>query len=151
MFLPRSKNVFFNGGVYIIKLRLFLLLSFVLLLTGCSDDKKAWEPYSPLNTSTLMKQYATQGNYEQFENLLQEGLNKDSVERMYETVRKAASHSAEINTFTLVTFENGKTLLVHLTPQDSKKDGKALIQDVIEIPTEMATYIEKELNKKYEK
>ncbi|MFT4416787.1 hypothetical protein ACLM5H_23260 [Fredinandcohnia humi] len=132
------------------KLRLFLLLSFVLLLTGCSEENKAWEPYSPLNTSSLMKQYASEDNYEQFKHLLQEGHDEESIKRIYETVRQATSDSAEINTFTLVTFDNGKTLLVHLTPQTSK-DGKVLIQDVIEIPTETATYIEKELNKKYEK
>ncbi|MFJ7936361.1 hypothetical protein [Sporosarcina sp. NPDC096371] len=127
------------------------LLFLTIFLTGCSeDDNKAWEPYSPLNTSSLMKQYAVQDNYAQFQSLVQEGYDEDSINEMYETVRSTATNSAEINSFTLVTFDNGKTLLVHLTPVTSEK-GEVLIQDVIEIPIDMASYIKDELNKKYEK
>ncbi|QNK89605.1 hypothetical protein H7992_08095 [Sporosarcina sp. resist] len=128
-----------------------LLLFLTIFLTGCSeDDNKAWEPYSPLNTSSLMKQYALEDNYAQFQSLVQEGYDEDSINEMYETVRSTATSSAEINSFTLVTFDNGKTLLVHLMPVTSEK-GEVLIQDVIEIPIEMASYIKEELNKKYEK
>ncbi|MEK4714091.1 hypothetical protein [Sporosarcina sp. FSL K6-5500] len=128
-----------------------LLLFLTIFLTGCSeDDNKAWEPYSPLNTSSLMKQHALEDNYAQFQSLVQEGYDEDSINEMYETVRSTATSSAEINSFTLVTFDNGKTLLVHLMPVTSEK-GEVLIQDVIEIPIEMASYIKEELNKKYEK
>jgi len=128
-----------------------LLLFLTIFLTGCSeDDNKAWEPYSPLNTSSLMKQYALEDNYAQFQSLVQEGYDEDSINEMYKTVRSTATSSAEINSFTLVTFDNGKTLLVHLMPVTSEK-GEVLIQDVIEIPIEMASYIKEELNKKYEK
>ena len=128
-----------------------LLLFLTIFLTGCSeDDNKAWEPYSPLNTSSLMKQYALEDNYAQFQSLVQEGNDEDSINEIYGTVRSAATSSAEINSFTLVTFNNGKTLLVHLMPVKSEK-GEVLIQDVIEIPIEIASYIKEELNKKYEK
>ena len=128
-----------------------LLLFLTIFLNGCSeDDNKAWEPYSPLNTSSLMKQYALEDNYAQFQSLVQEGYDEDSINEMYKTVRSTATSSAEINSFTLVTFDNGKTLLVHLMPVTSEK-GEVLIQDVIEIPIEMASYIKEELNKKYEK
>lgn len=124
------------------------LLFLTIFLTGCSEDNsKAWEPYSPLNTSSLMKQYAVQDNYAQFKSLVQEGYDEDSINEIYETVRSTVTNSAEINSFTLVTFDNGKTLLVHLTPVTSE-EGEVLIQDVIEIPIEMASYIKEELNKK---
>jgi hypothetical protein len=129
------------------KLRLILILSFAIVLTGCSDDNKAWEPYSPLNTTSLMKQYASSSDYEQFKTLLLEGYDEESMNEMYGTVKKAVTDTASIDTFTLVSFENGKSLLVYLTPNESE-DGEVLIQDIIELPTEMATYIEEELNKK---
>ena len=126
-----------------------LLLLLTIFLTGCSEDDKAWEPYSPLNTSSLMNQAAIQDNYALFETLVLEGFDEESINEMYETVRSTATKSAEINSFTLVTFDNGKTLLVHLTPYASE-EGEVLIQDVIEIPSEMASYIKDELKRKYE-
>ena len=126
-----------------------LLLLLTIFLTGCSEDDKAWGPYSPLNTSSLMKQAANQDNYALFETLVLEGFDEESINEMYETVRSTATESAEINSFTLVTFDNGKTLLVHLTP-DASEEGEVLIQDVIEIPAEMASYIKDELKRKYE-
>lgn len=127
-----------------------MILSFAIFLTGCSDDNEAWEPYSPLNTTSLMKQYASSSDYEQFKTLLPEGYDEESMSKMFGTVKKAVSDSASIDTFTIVTFDNGKSLLVHLTPIESE-DGEVLIQDIIELPIEMATYIEEELNKKYDK
>ncbi|MCM3710215.1 hypothetical protein [Sporosarcina luteola] len=136
-----------------IKLRLFLMLSFAIFLTfltGCSgENNTAREPSSPLNTTSLMKQYALQDNYKQFETLMLDGYDEKSITELYETVRQAATKSADIKSFTLVTFDNGKTLLVYLTPIASE-NGEVLIQDVIEIPTNIAAYIEEELNRKYE-
>ncbi len=132
------------------KLRLILILAFGILLTGCNVDKKAWEPYSPLNTTSLIKQYAINSDYEQFKTLLPEGYAEEDMNKMFETVKESVTDSASIDTFTLITFENGKSILVHLIP-NNLEDGEVLIQDIIELPTEMATYIEEELNKKYEK
>ncbi|RHW43398.1 hypothetical protein D1B31_01680 [Neobacillus notoginsengisoli] len=131
------------------KLLLLLIVSLGIVITGCSDDNKVWEPHSPLNTSSLMLQYAEQNNYKQFNTLLLEGSDEASIKKMFETVKQVGTNSKEIKTFTLVTFDNGKTLLVHLTSET--EDGKVLIQDVIEIPTEIASDIEKELNKRFEK
>ena len=134
-----------------IKLRLFLLLSFAIFLIGCrGDDHTARKPDSPLNTTSLMKEYAQQNNYSQFETLMLAGFNEESITEFYDTVRRTATNSADIKNVTLVTFDNGKTLLVHLTPVASE-DGEVLIQDVIEIPAEMATYIEEAFNRKHEK
>lgn len=126
--------------------RIFSVLSllFLLLLIACSDDDKAWEPYSPENTSSLMMQYANQENYEGFKSLILEGYEEDSMKQMYETTMQAVSQSAGVSTLTLVSFDNGKSLLVHFTPQT--EEGEVLIQDIIEIPEEMAAYIEEGLN-----
>lgn len=133
------------------KHRLILIVSFAIFLAGCSkEDHAALEPSSPLHTTSLMKQYALQDNYKQFETLMMDEYDEESIAEIYETVRRTATNSADIKSFTLVTFDNGKTLLVHLTPLASE-DGEVLIQDVIEIPTEMAKYIEEELNKRFEK
>src|SRR5690606_34210792 len=113
-------------------------------------DHTAREPKNPLLTTSLMKQYAIEDNYKQFKTLMLDGYDEESIAEIYETVRRTATNSADIKSFTLVTFDNGKTLLVHLTPLASE-DGEVLIQDVIEIPTEMAKYIEEELNKRFEK
>lgn len=133
-----------------IKLRLFLVLTFVIIITGCSEDDNTREPDSPLITTSLMKQYALQDNYSQFETLMLAGFDEESITEFYETVRRTATKSADIKNVTLITFDNGKTLLVHLTPVASE-DGEVLIQDVIEIPAEMAAYIEEALNRKHEK
>lgn len=134
-----------------IKLRLLLILSLTMILTGCrQDDHTAREPDSPLHTTSLMKEYALQDNYNQFETLMLAGFDEESITEFYETVRRTASNNADIKNVTLVTFDNGKTLLVHLTPADYE-GGEVLIQDVIELPTEMANYIEDVLNAKYEK
>ena len=61
-----------------------------------------------------MKQAAIQDNYALFETLVLEGFDEESINEMYETVRSTATKSAEINSFTLVTFDNGKTLLLTL-------------------------------------
>lgn len=107
-----------------IKLRLFLLLSFAIFLIGCSgDDHTAREPDSPLNTTSLMKEYAQQNNYSQFETLMLAEFDEESITELNETVRQTATDSAKIKNFTLVTFENGKTLLVHPTPVASE-DGE---------------------------
>ena len=126
-----------------------LLLLLTIFLTGCSEDDKAREPDTPLNTTSLMKQAANQDNYALFKTLLLEGYDEESINEMYETVRSTATDSAAINSFTLVSFDNGKTLLVHLTPVGSE-EGEVLIQDVIELPAEIASYIKDELDRKYE-
>lgn len=133
------------------KHRIILIVSFAIFLAGCSkEDHTSREPKNPLLTTSLMKQYAIEDNYKQFKTLMLDGYDEESIAEIYETVRRTATNSADIKSFTLVTFDNGKTLLVHLTPLASE-DGEVLIQDVIEIPTEMAKYIEEELNKRFEK
>ena len=97
-----------------------------------------------------MNQYARDDNYEQFKKLLQEGNDEESIKKMYDTVKQTATDSSKINNFTLVTFDNGKTVLVHFIPA-ATEDGVVLIQDVIELPTEIASYIDDELNKRFER
>ena len=129
------------------KLLCFSLLSFVILVTACNDDNGAWEPKNPLLTTSLMKQYANEDNYEQFKTLFQEGHDENSIKQMYETVKQATSDSAGIDTFTLVSFDNEKTLLVHLTPKSTDED-EVLIQNVSEVPEEMAAYLQEVLKQK---
>ncbi|KAA0546847.1 hypothetical protein FZW96_12685 [Bacillus sp. BGMRC 2118] len=118
------------------RLQVMIIVCLSIILTGCeNEEKKAWEPYSPLNTTSLMKQYAIQNQYQQFKTLIQEGYNEEEIKQIYETVRKTSTNHAEINTFTLVTFDNGKMLLVHLSPSHS---GEVYIQDVVEIPQELS-------------
>ncbi|WP_047983074.1 hypothetical protein [Ornithinibacillus californiensis] len=126
---------------------LWTLFLSLILLSACEDDK-AWEPYSPLNTSSLMALYAGQDNYEQFRTLIKEGYDEENMKRMYQIVKQAYSDNKTIDTFSIVSFENGKTVLVHLTPQVSE-DEEFLIQDIIEIPPEMTKYINDQLLEKY--
>lgn len=131
---------------------ILIIASSVLFLTACSNntDDSAWVPDSPLKTTFLMNKYARDDNYEQFKTLLLEGNDEKSIKKMYDTVKQSATNSSKINNFTLVTFDNGKTVLVHFIPAASE-DGDVLIQDVIELPAEMASYIDDELNKRFER
>ncbi|NYE04372.1 hypothetical protein F4694_001116 [Bacillus niacini] len=139
------------------KIIIMVLFLFSLLLSGCKDENKAWEPYSPENTTSLMLQFAYKGNIEQFKTLFLDGMDEDYLLQIYETVRSAENKDenetsfGEVSTFTLVSLENGKTFLVELTPPIPNKNDEVLIQDVIELPKEIRDYIEEELNRKYNK
>ncbi|MFB3163543.1 hypothetical protein ABLO26_19510 [Neobacillus sp. 179-J 1A1 HS] len=139
------------------KIIVMVLFLFSLLLSGCKDENKAWEPYSPENTTSLMQQYAYEGNIEQFKTLFLDGMDEDRLQQIYETVKTSENKDGnvtsfgEVSTFTLVSLENGKTFLVELTPPIPNKNNEVLIQDVIELPKEIRDYIEEELNRKYNK
>jgi hypothetical protein len=139
------------------KIIVLVLLLFSLLLSGCKDENKAWKPYSPENTTSLMQQYAYEGNIEQFKTLFLDGMNEDRLQQIYETVKTSKNKDGnvtsfgEVSTFTLVSLENGKTFLVELTPPMPNKNNEVLIQDVIELPKEIRDYIAEVLNRKYNK
>jgi hypothetical protein len=138
------------------KIIVMVLFLFSLLLSGCKDENKAWEPYSPENTTSLMQQYAYEGNIEQFKTLFLDGMDEDRLQQIFETVKTSANMDDEtsfgkVSTFTMVSLENGKTFLVELTPPIPNKNNEVLIQDVIELPKEIRDYIEEELNRKYNK
>jgi hypothetical protein len=138
------------------KIIVLVLLLFSLLLSGCKDENKAWEPYSPENTTSLMQQYAYEGNIEQFKTLFLDGMDEERLQQIFETVKTSANMDDEtsfgkVSTFTMVSLENGKTFLVELTPPIPNKNNEVLIQDVIELPKEIRDYIEEELNRKYNK
>lgn len=122
------------------------MLLLVLFLVGCKEDNKSWDPYSPHNTSSLMNQYALNEDYRQFQSLVLEGSEQARTQEIYETVKQSVSNSAEIVSFTLVKMDNGKTLLVHLTPP-SGPEQKALIQNVLEVPEDMVVFFEEALGK----
>lgn len=133
-----------------------VLFLFSLLLSGCKDENKAWEPYSPENTTSLMQQYAYEGNIEQFKTLFLNGMDEERLQQIFETVKTSANMDDEtsfgkVSTFTMVSLENGKIFLVELTPPIPNKKNEVLIQDVIELPKEIRDYIEEELNRKYNK
>jgi hypothetical protein len=138
------------------KIRVLGLIFFSLLLSGCKDENKAWEPYSPENTTSLMQQYAYEGNIEQFRTLFLDGMDEERLQQIFETVKNSANMDDEtslgkVSTFTMVSLENGKTFLVELTPPIPNKNNEVLIQDVIEVPKEIRDYMEEELNRKYKK
>lgn len=112
-----------------------LVLFLSIILVACSNDNDAWKPNSPQNTTSLMRMYAQLDNYEKFESLFLNGADDAEMKEEAFNQLKNATGIAGINSFTLLTFDNGEMVLIHLTPPN--KDGEVLIQNVIKVPEEM--------------
>lgn len=125
------------------KISLILLLS--IILVSCSDDKEAFMPNDPLNTTSLMKMYIHQDNYEGFKSLFMDGTTAEVTETHFIKLKDIISPKAGIDNFTLLSLDNGEMVLVHLSPIPNE-EGEVLIQDVINIPDEMKDFFSKAIN-----
>ncbi len=115
-------------------LTLIIIICFPFIFTSCSNQKRL-KPDTPVNTAIVMKNLLNAGNYESFNKLFTDGRkNAISVEQFNE-LKKLTSAGTDFKHYELLTFSNGKMVLVMLT-QD-KIDGEYKIQDVKEVPDEM--------------
>lgn len=122
-----------------------LLLCLSIILAACSNDNNAWKPNSPQNTTSLMKMYALQDNFEEFESLFLNGTDSERTEASFHQLKGIATSNAGINNFTLLTFDNGEMVLVHLIPIPNQ-EGEVLIQNVIKVPEGMRDFIQAAIN-----
>jgi hypothetical protein len=122
-------------------IRMIVLILFLSsILVACSNDNEALKPNSPQNTTSLMKMYALQDNYEEFKSLFLNGTDAERTQASFNQLKGIATSSSGINSFTLLTFDNGEMVLVQLIPIPNQ-EGKVLIQNVIKVPEEMKVFI----------
>jgi hypothetical protein len=86
-----------------------------------------------------MKSSIDNGDYNTFKSLFTEGKNNAVSEDEFTKLRALSTKGAGYQNYELVSFDNGKMLLICLTPQ---KDNNGLyqIQDVKIVPDEFKKY-----------
>ncbi|MGM8216680.1 hypothetical protein ACLIA0_14170 [Bacillaceae bacterium W0354] len=119
---------------------LFLLL---ILLTGCKSDELS-DTSSPAMTISKMDFLSGDLLYEDFKKLFEDGKENEYIKKKYELVRQTRANRSIIYTFSLIRYENNKSLLVHL--RHDKDSDDYYIHDVIEVPDDVASFFEKELS-----
>lgn len=119
-----------------ILLIIFTLLAYIL--TGCS---KPVEPDTPTNAAIALKEAIRSGNYEYFNSLFSEGRKNSLSKDEYLKLQKLLSSDSSLDTYEVITFDNGKMLLVHLTPE--KENDNYHIQDIKVVPEEMKALFQK--------
>ena len=114
-------------------------LILVTLINGCSQSQKEIIPNTPLNTAILMKSSIDNGDYNSFQSLFTEGKKNSVSEDKFKNLKALSTQGSGYACYELVSFDNGKMLLIYLTPQKDNK-GEYHIQDVKVVPDELKKY-----------
>ena len=115
---------------------LIISLCFTFILTSCSKQK-ILKANSPDNASWLMKSAIDDGDYNRFKELFTEKRSNSIPIQQFNNMKKITTSESSNKHYELITFTNGKMLLVLLTPEKVK--GLYKIEDVREVPDDMKT------------
>ncbi|WP_417897689.1 hypothetical protein ABN702_15525 [Bacillus haimaensis] len=118
---------------------LLLLMTF---LSGCKDDTEVSNTDSPHRTAFMMDFLAesSEGSSKEFEELFAEGNDQEFIQERFDLIKQIQTNGSSVTTMTLVTYENGKPLLVQLV-YDTKTE-EYLIHNVVEVPEDVAAFFE---------
>lgn len=115
-------------------LSLIIITCLPILFISCSNQKTL-KAVTPVNTAIIMKNFLDAGNYEDFNKLFSNG-RKDTVPvEQFNELKKLTAAGTDFKHFELLTFSNGKMILITLTQE--RIDDEYKIEDVKEIPDEM--------------
>lgn len=128
---------------YIMRRKYFLLTSSIIiclsiLFVSCSN-KKPLKPDTPANTAFVMKNFLDAGDYEKFNNLFTD-VRKNSISlEQFNELKKLTTVGTDYKHYELLTFSNGKMILIMLT-QD-KINGEYKIQNVKEVTDDLKSLL----------
>ncbi|MFD1738720.1 hypothetical protein ACFSCX_19575 [Bacillus salitolerans] len=117
-----------------IKMKYVTIIVIFWILMGCNSTKFV-QPDSPDNTAWLMKLAIDNDDYETFNSLFSDGRKGSISRRDFKELQDITTAGFNLKRYEVITFENGKMLLVRLTPLN--KDNEYEIEDVILVPDEM--------------
>lgn len=116
-----------------IKLLVIWLIA-IVVMAGCNNNKTV-KPDNPVDTAWLMKLAIDNGDYDRFNSLFSDGRKGSVSKSEFEQLRDITTAGADYTNYELLTFGNGKMLLVRLSPAND--DNEIEIEDVIIVPDEM--------------
>lgn len=88
----------------------------------------------PVDVGLSFKEAVRVENYARAKTLMSEGRREHISEETLKKINEAMSAGTSFNTYELLEFDNGKMVLLHLTPNE-----KYEIQDVVIVPDELKT------------
>lgn len=112
-----------------------LIIFSVCIVVSSASQQKVVKLDTPENAAMLAESDINFGNYDAFNRLFSEGRQNSISEDKFSEMKKLTTSGADLKNYELITFTNGKMLLINLTPADEK--GEYKIQDVIEVPDNM--------------
>lgn len=112
----------------------FILICFPFICTSCSNQKPL-KPDTPINTAIVMEGSLKAGNYESFNELFADGRKNTVSAGQFNELKKLTTDGTDFKHYELLTFSNGKMILITLT--QNKIDSKYKIEDVKEVSDEM--------------
>lgn len=111
-----------------------IIICLSILFVSCSNQKPL-KPDTPVNTAILMKNFLDAENYERFNNLFTDGRKNSISLEQFNEFKKLTTAGTDFKHYELLTFSNGKMILIMLT-QD-KINGEYKIQDVKEVTDDL--------------
>lgn len=127
-FTVKNKNI----------LTVFIIIYLPLLLISCSDQKPL-QSDTPVNTAIIMESFLKEGNYKNFSELFIDGRKNAVSEEQFNELKKLTTAGTELKHYELLTFTNGKMILIELTQE--RANGEYRIEDVKEVPDEMKSLL----------
>ncbi len=119
-------------------LTVFIIIYLPLLLISCSDQKPL-QSDTPVNTAIIMESFLKEGNYKNFSELFIDGRKNAVSEEQFNELKKLTTAGTELKHYELLTFTNGKMILIELTQE--RANGEYRIEDVKEVPDEMKSLL----------
>jgi hypothetical protein len=112
-----------------------ILVMSIFVLPGCFE--KQVRPDTPVNTANMAKLAIDSGNYQSFNDLFSEGRKDYISKEKFNQLKGLSSASATYTNYQLVTFQNGKMVLIRLT-QERDPGGNYRIEDMKIVPEGLA-------------
>ena len=119
-------------------LTVFIIIYLPLLLISCSDQKPL-KSDTPVNTAIIMESFLKEGNYKNFSELFIDGRKNAVSEEQFNELKKLTTAGTELKHYELLTFTNGKMILIELTQE--RANGEYRIEDVKEVPDEIKSLL----------
>jgi hypothetical protein len=112
-----------------------LLVTTLFMLPGCFE--RPVRPDTQINTADMAKRAIDSGNYTKFNDLFSQG-RRDSISlEKFKELKELTTAGAEYINYQLVTFQNGKMILIRLT-QEKDSSGNYGIEDIKVVPEGLA-------------
>jgi hypothetical protein len=108
-----------------------VLVTTLFMFPGCTE--KPMRPDTPVNTSWIAKMAIDSGNYDDFNNLFSEGRKNSISQNKFKELKELSTAGATYTTYQLITFQNGKMILVRMT-QEKDSNGNYGIEDIKVVP-----------------
>lgn len=115
---------------------IFSVMFLFLFIYGCSNENEI-QPDKPENTAMLMNHSLFFNDYDSFLALYSEGRRDSVTKELFDVlvqIKNESTGGANYRNYELVTFDNGKMLLIQLS---HKREGRVEIENIIVVREEM--------------